>query len=468
MWQRSARSNRWQREGIIALGAAIALLLAACGGAANVPPTAEAVAPSQMAASPTDTEEDSDEVIEEVVAPLESATNTEAEETSVELPTPTAHPTALPIPVFDPATTQLGIEAVVTGLSLPVFATHANDGSNRLFIVEKAGTIRILQDGALLTTPFLDITDRVGSSANEQGLLGLAFAPDYGESGHFWVNFTDRQGDTVIARFTVTEDPDTADPNSYHPVLQLDQPAPNHNGGMIAFGDDGMLWIGTGDGGAAGDRFNNGQNPNTLLGKMLRLDVTSDPEGDYIIPADNPWVNADWNGQTVRDEIWAVGLRNPWRYSFDRVTGDLWVADVGQNIWEEVNYTPAQSLTGTDGGFNFGWPIMEGTHCYATQNCDQTGLLLPVAEYDHSGHCSITGGYVYRGAAYPQLYGVYLYGDYCSGRVWALSPDGNGGWQNPVAFDSSFVLSSFAEDEAGELYLLDYNGSLNRLVVAGQ
>jgi glucose/arabinose dehydrogenase len=313
----------------------------------------------------------------------------------------------------------------------------------------------------LLPTPFLDITNRVGSSANEQGLLGLAFAPNYAESGHFWVNFTDKQGDTVIARYTVTADPNVANPDSYYPVLQLQQPAPNHNGGMTAFGPDGMLWIGTGDGGASGDRFGNGQNPNSLLGKMLRLDVTSDPEGDYEIPADNPWVESDWNGQPVRNEIWAVGLRNPWRYSFDRDTGDLWIADVGQNVWEEVNLVPA----GMAGGLNFGWPIMEGKNCYATQNCDQTGLHIPVTEYDHSGHCSITGGYAYRGAAYPQLSGVYFYGDYCSGRVWALYPDGSGGWQNPVAFESSLVLSSFAEDEAGELYLLDYTGSVNRLAV---
>lgn len=454
------------------------VLIAACGGTDSPTPTpapaqepitetagAESNAPVEstsvfsetgsVTATTTTTES---EIISGTAGITDTAGITESatEETSAAEPQAEAQSV-----VFDPATTPLSTEPVATGLRLPLFATHAGDGSGRLFIVEKEGTIRILQEGELLATPFLDITDRVGSSASEQGLLGLAFDPNYTESGYFWVNFTDRQGDTVIARFQTGDDPNIVDPATYLPLLSLQQPAPNHNGGMLAFGPDGMLWIGTGDGGAAGDRFGNGQNPATLLGKMLRLDVTSDPEGGYLIPADNPWLEADWNGQAVRDEIWAVGLRNPWRYSFDRVTGDLWIADVGQNIWEEVNFIAAD----TPGGLNFGWPMMEGLHCFATQNCDESGLTLPVAEYDHSGHCSITGGYVYRGAEYPQLHGVYFYGDYCSGRVWALYRDDSGGWQNPVAFESSLTLSSFAEDEAGELYLVDYSGALHRLVV---
>ncbi len=213
------------------------------------------------------------------------------------------------------------------------------------------------EDGKLDDAPFLDIRDRVRSSGNEQGLLGLAFAPDYADSGFFFVNYTDRGGNTIVSRFQVSEDnPDLADATSESVVIQLDQPARNHNGGMLTFGPDGYLYIGTGDGGAAADRFGNGQNPDTLLGKMLRLDVTSDLTVPYTIPADNPWVESDWNGVDARDEIWAFGLRNPWRFSFDRQTDDLWIADVGQNVYEEINFIPA----GSESGLNFGWPILEG------------------------------------------------------------------------------------------------------------
>ena len=362
--------------------------------------------------------------------------------------------------VIDPATLTLTLTPVVEDLSQPLFATHAGDGSNRLFIVEKTGAIRIVQDTALLAAPFLDLSGSV-SSGSEQGLLGLAFPPNFAESGHFFVNYTDRQGDTQVARFQVSAgDPNRADPASAFTVLTLDQPAGNHNGGMLAFGPDGMLYIGTGDGGAANDRFGNGQNPATLLGKMLRLDVTSAPDQPYVVPPDNPWVNVDWNGQDVRDEIWAVGLRNPWRYAFDRATGELWIADVGQNQWEEINVTAA----GSPGGLNFGWPIMEGTHCFQTTVCDPTGLVLPVHEYQHAGHCSVTGGYVYRGQAQPTWNGVYFYGDYCSGTIWALAPDGSGGWANAELARPGITLSSFGEDEAGELYVTDLgSGTVYRL-----
>jgi glucose/arabinose dehydrogenase len=357
------------------------------------------------------------------------------------------------------------LQPVVEGLAQPLYATHAGDGSGRIFVVEKAGRIRIVRDGQLVPTPFLDITDRVNSSANEQGLLGLAFAPDYATSGNFFVNYTEASGATVVARFAVRGDsPDVADAASESRVLSFDQPAANHNGGMIAFGPDGNLYIGTGDGGAANDRFGNGQNPATLLGKMLRLDVTSDPTLPYTIPADNPWVAATWQGAAVLDEIWAVGLRNPWRFSFDRATHDLWIADVGQNQFEEVNFTPAD----TPGGLNYGWPILEASACFQGGGCDPTGLVLPVAEYDHrGGHCSVTGGYVYRGTALPALQGVYFYGDYCSGVIWATWPDGAGGWQTAEVLASGTTLSSFGEDEAGELYATDLNrGLLYRLAVA--
>ncbi len=363
---------------------------------------------------------------------------------------------------FEPESVTLTLETVTEELDSPLFVTHASDGSGRLFVVEKSGKIRIVTDGTLVETPFLDITDRVRSSANEQGLLGLAFAPNYTESGSFFVNYTDDDGNTVVARYQVTaNDADQADPTSEVVVLQIEQPAANHNGGMIAFGPDGYLYIGMGDGGGSGDRYGHGQNPETLLGKMLRIDVTSDPEQPYIVPADNPWVEQDWNGVDVRDEIWAVGLRNPWRFSFDRTTGDLWIGDVGQNQYEEIHYTPA----GNPGGLNYGWPILEASACYSNgDDCDKAGLELPVAQYSHSGHCSVTGGYVYRGEQYPAMQGVYLYGDYCSGTIWGswFAND----WQSAELLDSNVSLSSFGEDEAGELYITNLStGVLSRLVV---
>jgi len=418
------------------------------------PTTAEsATSASAATAAVTTTEVVTDETVTSSAALTETVA-------AAELPTqPPAEPTALPS--FDPATTQIAVSQVVGNLASPLFVTHAGDGSNRMFVVEKEGRIRIVQDGALLEAPFLAIVERVGSSSSEQGLLGLAFPPNYTESGSFFVNYTDRAGDSVVARYQVTEDANLADPASEFMVIQYEQPAPNHNGGMLLFGPDGMLWIGTGDGGSAGDPLGNGQNPQAILGKMLRLDVTSDPSQPYIIPADNPWVTEDWGTLDVRDEIWALGLRNPWRYSFDRATGDLWIADVGQFVYEEVNVV----LAGSTGGINFGWNIMEGMHCYGQDTCNEDGLTLPILEYTHEGHCSVTGGYVYRGAAYPQLNGVYFYGDYCSGHVWAAYPDGNGAWQNVLALESTLTLSSFGEDESGELYLVDYSGGVYKLTV---
>ena len=340
---------------------------------------------------------------------------------------------------------------MVSDLQSPLGIVHAGDGSGRLFILEKPGRIRILRDDTLLERPFLDLTDRVGSSGSEQGLLGLAFHPVYADSGRLFVNYTDRDGDTVISEFLVSDDPDQAQPDSERVLLALAQPAANHNGGHLVFGPDGYLYIGTGDGGAAGDRFGNGQNAQTLLGAMLRLDV--DGEQPYAIPGDNPFVGND----SARDEIWAIGLRNPWRYSFDRLTGDLYIADVGQNMYEEVNYQPAVS----EGGQNYGWPIMEGLHCFpADGSCDQSGLVLPIQEYDHSLGCSVTGGYVYRGQRYPVLQGIYLYGDYCSGIIWATAPAAGDSWQTARLLQADARISSFGEDEAGELYLTDIEGGV--------
>jgi glucose/arabinose dehydrogenase len=342
----------------------------------------------------------------------------------------------------------------------PIGIAHAGDGSGRLFILEQAGRIRIVRDGALAGPPYLDITDRVGSTANEQGLLGLAFHPNYANNGLFFVNYTDLQGNTVVARFSVSADPDRGDPASQATILTIAQPAGNHNGGHLAFGPDGYLYIGTGDGGGAGDRYGNGQNGGTLLGAMLRLDV--DSAQPYGIPAGNPFI-AD---PTVRDEIWAIGLRNPWRYSFDRLTGDLYIADVGQNQYEEVNYQPVAA----PGGQNYGWPIMEGTHCFPEgRTCEQAGLVQPVVEYNHSQGCSVTGGYVYRGQAFPAMTGIYLFGDFCSGRIWGLAPDPSGAWQAAEMAQADIRLSSFGEDQAGELYLLDMGrGELFRVTAAAR
>ncbi len=365
---------------------------------------------------------------------------------------PSATPTSAAVGGAPPTLEGLAIELspVLGGLATPVGIANAGDGSGRLFVLEKVGRIRIVRAGALVTEPFLDLTGRVGSQSNEQGLLGLAFHPQYAQRGTFFVNYTDRQGNTVVSRFSVTSDPDRADPASEAVVLRVNQPASNHNGGHLAFGRDGALYVGLGDGGGAGDRYGNGQNGQTLLGAMLRLNV--DGEQPYAIPADNPFVG----NPTVRDEIWAVGLRNPWRFSFDRRTGDLYLADVGQNMYEEINLQPVSD----PGGHNYGWPIMEGLHCFpADQTCDRQGLTLPVQEYDHMQGCSVTGGYVYRGQAYPSLDGIYLFGDYCSGRIWGMARMGaTGDWRVAQLAQADIRLSSFGEDEAGELYLLDMAG----------
>ncbi|GAB4469158.1 MAG: hypothetical protein Kow00124_04120 [Anaerolineae bacterium] len=299
----------------------------------------------------------------------------------------------------------------------------------------------------MLEQPFLDLTDRVNSASYEQGLLGIAFHPDYAANGRFFVHYTGSRGEGVIARFSVTGDPDVADPSSEEIVLQVAQPAPNHNGGHIAFGPDGYLYIGLGDGGAAGDRFRNGQNLQTLLGSMLRIDVDELP---YTIPPDNPFL-AD---TAALDEIWAYGLRNPWGFSFDRLTGDLYIGDVGQNVYEEINFQPASSA----GGENYGWPITEGFHCYDAASCDTAGLVMPVAEYDHSQGCSVTGGVVYRGSQFPEMGGVYFFGDFCSGIIWGLARDASGAWQVAELTRSGLQISAFGEDESGEVYVLDMQG----------
>jgi glucose/arabinose dehydrogenase len=341
---------------------------------------------------------------------------------------------------------QLALTAPITGFSDPVGLYHAGDASDRLFVIEQRGRIRIIRNNAILPTPFLSITNRV-VFGSEQGLLGLAFPPGYASKGYFYVNYTNRAGDTVIARYHLTANPDLADPASEQVVLTIGQPYPNHNGGQLAFGPDGYLYIGMGDGGSGNDPQNRAQNPNVLLGKMLRIDTETGQPATYTVPPSNPFI-----GQTAyRPEIWALGLRNPWRFSFDRQTGDLYIGDVGQDSWEEVDFQPA----GSAGGQNYGWRIYEGSHCTNLDPCNPAGLTFPVAEYSHSFGCSVTGGFVYRRADYPRLQGTYFYADYCSGIIWGLRGPA-GGWQNQLLLDSPYSISSFGEDEAGRLYVLRY------------
>ncbi len=365
--------------------------------------------------------------------------------------TPTSGPTPTPV---GPSSLTLTFQTVASGLSQPVFVTHAGDGSGRLFVLERAGRIRIISAaGSLLPTAFLDMTAIVGDSGGEQGLLGLAFHPAYESNGRFYVAYTDNGGSVVLARYTVSADPNVANAGSASVLLTIAKPAANHNGGMLAFGPDGYLYLGVGDGGGAGDTDNNGQSRRTLLGKILRLDV--DSGSPYAVPADNPFVGDP--DPLVRTEIWSYGLRNPWRFSFDAAIGDLYIGDVGQGNREEIDHESA----GSSGGVNYGWHMMEGSLCFnPSTGCDPTGLGLPVAEYDtHAGgSCAVTGGYIYRGDRSPQLAGVYLYGDYCSGRIWGLSRTSPGAWSSSEIVDSTYTISSFGEDEAGELYLTNYSG----------
>ncbi|MBI5931991.1 MAG: PQQ-dependent sugar dehydrogenase [Chloroflexi bacterium] len=341
---------------------------------------------------------------------------------------------------------------VTEGLIRPLFVTAAPDDPSRLFIVDQPGEIYIAQEGTLLETPFLDISPIANDNGNEQGLLGLAFHPDYAENGYFFVNYTAQDGSTVVARYSVSaDDPNVADPDSEKIVIWIDQPFPNHNGGMLAFGPDGYLYIGMGDGGGAGDPNNNGQDRFTLLGAMLRLDINTEP---YAIPPDNPFVD----GTQGRPEVWANGLRNPWRFSFDRATGDLYIGDVGQNQYEEVDFQPADST----GGENYGWNIYEGFHSYEGQ--ELAGTVQPIAEYSHDLGCSISGGYVYRGSELPELDGVYLYGDYCTGTIWWLK-NTDGKWDGDVFMNTGFQISSFGQDANGEVYVVDQAGQILKLEV---
>jgi glucose/arabinose dehydrogenase len=354
-------------------------------------------------------------------------------------------------------TVPVRLQEVASGLAFPTYLTSPPGDTDRLFILEKGGAIRIVKDGALLPDPFLDLSGAV-STGSEQGLLGLAFDPAYAENGRFVVHYTDTDGNTRISLFRVAADPDRADPASEAPLLAVEQPFSNHNGGQILFGSDGMLYIGLGDGGSSGDPGGRGQSRADLLGGILRVDVGSG--SGYTVPSDNPFA-----GRTdARPEIWSIGLRNPWRFTFDPTTGDLYIADVGGSAWEEVDVSTAAEGAGR--GVNFGWNRMEGRHCHASSACDQTGLALPVLEYSHDEGCSVTGGYVYRGAAIPALQGHYFYADYCQGWVRTFRFE-DGQAVEPQSWPTlapGGLIPSFGQDAAGELYVLSADGRVSRIV----
>ncbi len=342
---------------------------------------------------------------------------------------------------------------VASGLFEPTDVQFPDDGSGRMFVVEQPGRIRIVQNGQMISPPFLDISTKVGSAGSEQGLLGLAFHPDFAHNPYFYVNYTDVNGNTEIARYQANGN--GADPSSEKILLHIDQPFPNHNGGAMVFGPDGYLYMGLGDGGGEGDPLGYGQNTDVLLGKLLRIDVNhGDP---YSIPPGNPFASGGG-----KPEIWAYGLRNPWRVSFDRLTGDLYIADVGQDNWEEVDFLPA----GSPGGSNFGWSYREGLHQYALAS-PPAGVRFvdPVVEYSHAvGGCAITGGYVYRGAM-QEWQGIYFYGDFCSGMVWGLlhSAGSGAGWQSRLLFQTQAHITTFGQDPSGEIYLADRGGTIYKL-----
>ncbi len=407
-------------------------------------------------------------VVSPTASPLPpSPAGTSLPEGSPTIPvTPSPEPTWTPSPETPMASGSWGLPdpktahwvRVAEGFRQPTAIVAAPGYPGRLFILERRGVAWTLWQGERQI--FLDLQDRVGSQATEQGLLGMAFHPDFPETPWVFVNYTDRQGDTVVARFPVDVATWKADPGQEQVLLRVDQPYGNHNGGHLLFGPDGYLYIGLGDGGAAGDPQDNAQNPQTLLGKMLRIDVNVEP---YGIPPDNAFPQGGG-----RPEIWAMGLRNPWRYDFDPLTGDLYIADVGQDKWEEVHFWPADGGAGA----NFGWDYYEGSHPYEDTPPPGLTLIFPVVEYGHDQGCSITGGVVYRGRALgPEWQGVYLYGDFCSGRIWGLRRQPDDSWANGLLYETSFNISTFGRDAAGfgsevggEVYLAHYTtGEIYRL-----
>jgi hypothetical protein len=437
-----------RRRTLTALACALALVAAAaCGSTQTIPAPAASgltsVAPPETASLPSAASESAGPA-----SPSVSATATPGA-----TPTPSAAATPLP-------SVKISLARIVSGLGSSIGVVSAGD--SRLFVIVQTGKILIVDGGAVKGT-FLDISDRI-SSGTERGLIGLAFHPQYASNGRFFVRYTDKTGDVRISEFHVSSDPNKADATSERSLLTVSHRlAPNHNGGTIAFGPDGYLYIGTGDGGGAGDPNGNGQKLSVLLGKMLRIDVDRTSGSlNYAIPADNPFV-----GQSgKRAEIWAYGLRNPYGFSFDKATGDLWIADVGQDHWEEVDR--ATAADGLGRGANYGWNVIEGGHCYApAAGCDTSGKVMPLAEYNHgsgdSTGCSIIGGFVYRGSAHPELVGRYFFGDYCSGKIWDLAAAGPAPQTVQDLDSSGLKITGWGQGADGELYVVATDGGLYQL-----
>jgi glucose/arabinose dehydrogenase len=381
--------------------------------------------------------------------------------TAAPTPKPTPKPTPAPTPVPTPAVwdpnhvlVQFGQVATVPGRPLAI--ANAGDGSGRLFVAEQGGRIYVITNGSVRGTPFLDLSGRI-SCCGERGLLGLAFHPDFPTDPRVFVDYTDPSGATVVSSFTVDPGtPNQADPGSEVVILTVPQPYANHNGGTILFGPDGYLYISLGDGGSGGDPLNNGQSLGTLLGKILRIDIDHSSGGaSYAIPASNPFTGT----AGAKGEIWLYGLRNPFRFSFDRATGDLWIGDVGQNAWEEVDVARAGV-----GGLNLGWRVMEGNHCYnPSSGCSTSGKTLPVVEYSHDFGCAVIGGYVYRGSASPVLRGGYVFTDECSGLTWAVRAAASGPQALVQVAAGPGNIAGYGESESGELYAASLGGQIYRI-----
>jgi glucose/arabinose dehydrogenase len=395
-------------------------------------------------------------VLSQTVVPTPMATTPAA--TAIQTPAPTmlpqqVTPTVAPAaPSPTPRSGTVGLRTVVDIDESLTYLTYAGDNATRLYLVTKVGRVLVLEGGTVRAQPFLDITDRVGSDASERGLLSIAFSPHYASDGAFYAYYTNLHGDVVVSRFSAARDTAQADLASEQILLTVGKHYPNHNGGQLQFGPDGMLYIGIGDGGSQGDPNGNGQNTQALLGKLLRIDVSTAGQ-PYTSPPDNPL-----QGKGGRAEIWAYGLRNPWRFSFDRATGDLYIADVGQDTYEEIDYQPA----GDKGGQNYGWNLYEGFEPYKSEG-SAVGLTMPVYAYSHQLGCSITGGYVYRGKSIPALTGTYLYSDYCTGHLWSLQRGSDGTWHNTLLAELGQGISSFGEDAAGELYVVVLRGVIYQI-----
>jgi glucose/arabinose dehydrogenase len=376
---------------------------------------------------------------------------------------------ARPIDIDQPtistaATPRIALALRASGLTKPVFVTSARDGTSRLFILEQGGKIKIYKNGSVWSTPFLSLEGKVGT-AFEQGLLGLAFHPGFKTNRKLYVSFTDPNNDIVVREYrTYVSSPNRVNTATARTIIRIPKPYNNHNGGMLAFASGGYLFISTGDGGGIGDTGNRAQSTSSLLGKMLRIDVNGTTSTtNYRVPASNPYV-----GKDGLDEIWQIGLRNPWRWSFDRANGNMWIGDVGQSLWEEVNRA-IRTSSGPGKGINWGWRTLEGTHCYKpATDCVTTGKTMPLLEYEHvNGRCSVIGGYVYRGAKIPALVGQYVFGDFCTGEIWSVPSGASAPATKVLLRDTSLTISSFGEGGTGELYVLDRGGGKMYAIVQG-